>query len=72
VKTETAQPLSVPIRVDLDSRHGWTFNALEAALAAPQTRVRPSLAGFALLLVQNASTGLAIGLGIAAGLALAR
>lgn len=48
-----------------------TFNALEIALTTPPSRLRASLVSFALLLVQNAATGLAIGLGIAAGLALA-
>jgi hypothetical protein len=48
-----------------------TFLALESALTAPPSHMRASLASFGLLLVQNAALGLAIGLSIAAGLALA-
>ena len=44
---------------------------LAAALTAPQTRVRDIAAAVAIRLAGNALTGLAIGLGIAAGLALA-
>lgn len=48
-----------------------TLNRLESLLAAPRTRFAPQLVSFGLLLLQNAAYGLAIGIGIAAGLALA-
>ena len=44
---------------------------LAAALTAPHTRFRDRATEIAIRLAGNALTGLAIGLGIAAGLALA-
>jgi hypothetical protein len=48
-----------------------TLAAMESALRAPPMRLRASVASFAFAIVQCAAYGLAIGMGIGAGLALA-